>query len=222
MATAEAVGTITFESDSPQLRIVRQSAIDAVSPQGAVYAAQPENVIEFAPFGTVDLAPGEDLQPDGPVVYEDGHMVLDQFNRPVRANQDAIHYLLGHPDFGVRFWVKGLKPGTALPLEADVFKAIFNAGLSLNSITLKRIREAEARTHRRPALLGACDAALERVEFERAKASDPPFEEEDEELPEWNTPDDLARRPVNAADQDAHAEAAAALASPEDPSLRGL
>jgi hypothetical protein len=221
---AEELGieTVTFESVGSHYRVIRDPGIVSVSPQGAVWQAAEPVYLDFEPNGVLTLTIGEQTIPDGPAVVENGRMSLDHMNRPIRQTQDAIRYLLNHRDFGVQFWVQGLKPGTPLPLEGDFVQAVMDATFALNTKTLTRLREQELRTHGRPTLMSMVDSALVRVTMQREQmGADAPAEEEDAPIPEGNSPMDLLRRPVNAAGQDAAAERAAAMAQPDDPKYGG-
>jgi hypothetical protein len=230
MATAEiqdpavelGIETVTFESNGSHYRVIRDPGVVSVSPQGAIWQASEPVYLDFEPNGILTLRIGEQTMPDGPAVVENGHMKLDQMNRPVRKTQDAIRYLLNHPDFGVRFWAQGLKPGTPLPLEHDFVQAVMDATFALNSRTLTRLREQELRTHGRATLMSVVDSALVRVEGQReAMGGDAPVEEGDVPIPEGNSPMDLLRRPANAAEGDAAAARAAEMAEPDDPAYGG-
>jgi hypothetical protein len=221
-ATAMGITSVTFESRGTHYRVIRDPGIVSVSPQGAVWQATEPVYLDFEPNGVLTLHVGEQPIPDGPAVIEGGSMKFDHMNRPVRETQDAIRYLLNHRDFGVQFWVQGLKPGTPLPLEQDFVKAVMDATFAVNTKTLHRLRDQELRTHGRPTLMSVVDNALVNATMQReSMGDDAPPEAEDEPIPEGNSPMDLLRRPANAAEADAHAERAAAMAEPDDPRYGG-
>lgn len=215
--------TVTFESKGTHLRLIRVDAIVGMTPQGQAYNAAEPTYVDFEPRGVVTFAVGDQTLPDGPVLYEGGRMVLDPLTKqPVRAEQDAITWLLQHREFGVQFWVKGLQPGTPLPLEGEFTAAVFDAMMRLELRSLERMRDAELRTHGRPVLMAVVENALSRVAAAREQAGDDVVDDpEDADIPVWNEPGDLVRRPVNMRDQDAAAAQAAALASPDDPAYAG-
>jgi hypothetical protein len=213
---------VTFEAVGSHYQAIRDPGIVSVSTTGQVWDAKAPTILNFAPNGVLTLHIGQDPLPDGPAVVEDGRMKYDEMNRPVREVQDAIRYLLNHPDFGVRFWVQGLRPGTPLPLEHDFVQAVMDATFALNSVTLTRLREQELRTHGRATLMSVVDSALVRVSGQReAMGEDAPVEEGDVPIPEGNSPMDLLRRPANAAEGDAAAARAAEMAEPDDPAYGG-
>jgi hypothetical protein len=213
---------VTFESNGTHYRAIRDPGITSVSPQGAIWQATEPVYLDFEPNGILTLTVGEQTMPDGPAIIENGRMKLDQMNRPVRETQDAIRYLLNHRDFGLQFWAQGLKPGTPLPLEEDFVRAVMDATFALNARTLTRLREQELRTHGRPTLMSVVDNALVRVTMQREEmGGDAPEEAEDAPIPAGNSPMDLLRRPVGAADGDAAAARAAEMAAPDDPRYGG-
>lgn len=213
---------IEFVSRGTHLRLIRVDAVTGVSPQGAVYEVAPAVNIDFEPFGYVKLRVGDQMVQDGPVRMEDGHMVLDDRRQPVREYQDAVTWLVNHREFGVQFHVKGLAPGTPLPLEREFIDAVMDGTFALDQAFLARLREQEMRSHKRPVLLAAVENALVRVAMERERLGDEaPAEDPERELPSANSPADLLKRPVNAADQDEAAARAAAMAEPDDPAYAG-
>lgn len=227
MATAEAevqqeAQVITFESEGANYRIIRRDAVSSTTPQGATYEVMPAVYIDFEPNGLVEFKVGEQPLDDGPARMENGRPVYDAFNRPVREVQDAVHYLINHREFGVRFWVKGLEPGTPLPLPADFISEVVDAQFGLKIIKLQRMREQEIATHGRPELMMMVDNAIRVVIQERERlGEEAPTEDPDEPIPSGNSPFDLMRRPAGMAEADAHAQRAAALAQPDDPRYAG-
>lgn len=225
MATAEveqAVETITFESKGDAYRIIRRDAEVGMTPQGQAYNARSAVNIDFEPNGVVTFGHGEQVLDDGPALTEGGRLQRDQHNQPIREEQDAIRFLLNHRDFGVWFHVKGLPPGTPLPLPVDFIEAVTDAQFGLKVQKLAKMREQEIATHGRPELMMMVDNALRIVREERERlGDDAPVEDPNEDFPSGNSPYDLMRRPVNAADEDAHAARARELAQPDDPAYSG-
>lgn len=218
----QAVETVTFEAKGTHYRIIRQDAVVGMTPQGQAYAAQPAVNIDFEPNGVTTFTVGEQELEDGPALTEGGRLVRGPDGQPKRAEQDAIRFLLNHRDFGVWFWVKGLEPGTPLPLPVDFIEAVTDATFGLKVQKLARMREQEIATHGRAELMMMVDNALARVAQERERLEDDaPVEDPDEPIPSGNSPYDLMRRPVNAADEDAHAARARELAQPDDPAYSG-
>lgn len=148
---ATEVKTVTFYSRSPNLRIVRRSALTQFTADRREVPWKPEVVYEFEQR-LLPLEPGVDVLPDGP----DGE------------EQDAIGFLRNHFNrnglTAGGFYEDGDEPGKLHPTEDEMLGRLMDAVSVLERDDAVAVLEEEQATHGRAIVTATAEKAIERID----------------------------------------------------------
>lgn len=140
-------GVHVFYACGMNVQLIRESEGDQVFNHQGLPVGRPHPGLRysFAPTGAIAVREGQDVRPDG----------------PNGEDQDAVQWLLRHPNLNMFFWEAGNEPDRQRPLESDYLKAVHAALSNGEEVKLVALLEEEKAGHNRQVLVEAANSALD-------------------------------------------------------------